>query len=412
MNIYKTYLYKELNNLPFDLFKILKEYISLNDEVRIAFVGGFVRDLLIKKIHRVKANKIIDFDLIIEGSALSLAKYIKKNIKHVDLCLIKEFELYNTVELNINDIKVDIASSREEIYKAPGFNPSVKDSSISNDLRRRDFSINSIAFEISKSELYDPFNGITHIKKKEIHLLHNKSIQDDPSRVLRSAKYATRLGFEFSNESLLQSKQIIEQWPWQCIKKDNLIKFPPGISIRIRMELTEIIKHDNLAQIVQKLYQWDVISLLNKDIEVDNRFMRGLHWIRKLKGKEILFIIKDSKSLDKLCERLFINKKEKKIINELLKIKNKLVKDEAQFIKLTPSRWTNFIEKNNLDLDAVKLIIANGGKYWRPFLRWLYKYRFIKSTKNGELLKSEGWEPGEMMGQEIRRLRYEEIDKL
>ena len=68
------------------------------------------------------------------------------------------------------------------------------------------------------------------------------------------------------------------------IKDDDKSKFPPGISIRIRMELAEIYKHDNLAKIVSLLNDWDVISIINKNINVNNKFLRGLKWIKKLKG--------------------------------------------------------------------------------------------------------------------------------
>ena len=82
-------------------------------------MGGYIRDLLITKFHSKVFSKPLDIDIVIEGSSIALAKFIKKNISNVDLCLIKEFNLYNTVELNINDLKIDIASSRKEIYSSP-----------------------------------------------------------------------------------------------------------------------------------------------------------------------------------------------------------------------------------------------------------------------------------------------------
>ena len=152
-----------------------------NRSVKVAIVGGYMRDLLITKIHNKTIFKPLDIDIVIEGSSVDLAKFIKKNISNVELCLIKEFGIYDTVELNINDFKIDIASARKENYKAPGLNPIVKHSNIKDDLKRRDFSINAIAFEFSKREIYDLFDGIKHIQKKELHLLHKNSIRDDPS---------------------------------------------------------------------------------------------------------------------------------------------------------------------------------------------------------------------------------------
>jgi len=412
MNQFNDFLHKKLLNLPFNLNNIIKEFLDLNQESRVAIVGGYPRDLLIQEIHNEKKIHPIDLDFVIEGSALSLAKYIKQNIQNVELCLIKEFDIYNTVEMNINNTKVDIASAREEIYTSPGNNPQVKKSTIENDLKRRDFSINSIAFDFSENALIDLYGGINHIKKKELHLLHVNSIRDDPSRLLRCAKYASRLGFNISNNSLDQAQKIISYWPWKNLNDKSVEKLPPGISIRLRMELFEIINNENLGSVLSILNDWKVIQLLDKSITINKKYLRGLSWIKRLKGSLILYLIKDSKSLDVTCRRFFINTKEKKILFDFLNLKNDLNSNKKEFLNFSPSRWTNFIEEHHFDIETIKLIISEGGIFWKSFFRWLFVYRFIKAKKDGETLKKEGWNPGKEMGKEIKRLRYLEIDKL
>tara|TARA_B100000965_G_C19590636_1_gene757804 strand:+ start:604 stop:1848 length:1245 start_codon:yes stop_codon:yes gene_type:complete len=409
MSQINSYVFKELQGLPFGIFNLLATYSKLNN-IKIAIVGGYIRDLLIKKIHNIEIHDFIDIDIVIEGSSILLAKYIKKNIHNVELCLIKEFDIYNTVEININNIKIDIASAREEFYLAPGLNPTVKDSTILEDLKRRDFSINAIAFEILDKKIYDLFEGINHIKDKKLNLLHGNSIKDDPSRILRCAKYASRLKFDISSISLLQAQNFIKKWPWKSLHNDSRIKFPPGISIRLRMELAEILKNDNLSEIIAFLYKWKVISLINKNIKVDNKFLRGLNWIKKLNGNIILYLVIDSIALKELCDRLYINTKERKIIDEFIKFKNLLEIDTDKYYKFSPSQWTKFIEENNINVDTIKLLIANGGLFWRPLFKWLYIYRNIQSNKTGKELKSDGWFEGKEMGKELKRLRYLQID--
>ncbi len=411
MNDISAYLNSAILKIPFNLSNIISEYIKLNSNVKVAIVGGYIRDLLITKIHKKKFFNPIDIDIITEGSSVDLAKFVKKNISNVELCLIKEFEIYDTVELNINNLKIDIASAREENYKAPGLNPIIKHANIEQDLKRRDFSINAIAFEFSKKEIIDFFDGIKHIKEKELHLLHENSIQDDPSRLIRCARYASRLGFKISKQSLQQSQRVVHRWPWAVIKDNTKSRFPPGISIRIRMELSEIYKYDNLAKTISLLNDWEVISILNKNITINNEFLRGLKWIKKLKGNYILYLLKNSENLELSCQRFFINSKEMKTIKEYLNITNQLEKEKEKFLNLTPSEWTEFIETKNLDEETVKLLICNGGAFWKSFFKWLFIYKFIKSKKSGKLLKSEGWQPGKNMGDEIKRLRYVEIDK-
>ena len=80
MNDINTYIHSELLKIPFDLFNIISNYIKLNNGIKIAIVGGFVRDLLIKKIHKNTSLKPLDIDIVIEGSSIDLAKFIKKNI--------------------------------------------------------------------------------------------------------------------------------------------------------------------------------------------------------------------------------------------------------------------------------------------------------------------------------------------
>ncbi len=188
--------------------------------------------------------------------------------------------------------------------------------------------------------------------------------------------------------------------------------FPPAIGIRIRMELAEIYKYDNLNNVVSKIYKWGIISILNENIKVDNRFLRGLNWIKKLNGNYILFLLKDAEDLEKACQRFLINSSEKKTLEDYSNIKKILKTKQDKYINYSSSSWTEFIEKRNLNEETVKLLICDGGVFWRKLFKWLFIYKYIKSKKDGETLKTEGWEPGKEMGKEIKRLRYLEIDNL
>ncbi len=412
MNDISDYIQGELIKTPFNLYKLITKYIESNENTKVAFVGGYLRDLLISKFHKKSFSKPVDIDLVIEGSSISLAKFIKKNIVNVDLCLIKEFNIYNTVEININDYKIDIASARKEIYTAPGLNPTVTNSTIEEDLKRRDFTINSIAFEVSTRKIYDLYGGISDIKSKKLNLLHSKSISDDPSRLIRCAKYASRLDFNISNNSLKQSQETVRQWPWKSSATHQKMIFPPSLGIRIRMELAEIHKRGNLNNVISIIHKWEIISILNGNIKVDKRFLRGLNWIKKMNGNYMLYLLKDAEDLGTACNRFLVNNGEKKILEDYSNIKKILKTNQKKFMHYSPSSWTEFIENGNLNDETVKLLICDGGPYWHNLFKWLFIYKSIKSKKDGETLKKEGWEPGKEMGEEIKRLRYLEIDKL
>jgi len=167
-----------------------------------------------------------------------------------------------------------------------------------------------------------------------------------------------------------------------------------------------------LNNVISIIHKWEIISILNKNIKVDKRFLRGLNWIKKLNGNYILYLLKDAKDLGTACRRFLVNNGEKKILEDYLKIKKILKTNKKKFMHYSPSSWTEFIEKRNLNDETVKLLICDGGPYWRNLFKWLFIYKSIKSKKDGETLKKEGWQPGREMGKEIERLRYLEIDKL
>ena len=160
------------------------------------------------------------------------------------------------------------------------------------------------------------------------------------------------------------------------------------------------------------MHKWEIISILNDNIQFNKKFSRGLNWIKKLNGNYILYLLKDSEDLEKACQRFLINNSEKKILEDYSNIKKILKTNQDKYNNYSPSSWTEFIEKRNLNEETVKLLICDGGLFWRNLFKWLFIYKYIKSKKDGEALKKEGWEPGKQMGKEIKRLRYLEIDNL
>jgi len=71
------------------------------------------------------------------------------------------------------------------------------------------------------------------------------------------------------------------------------------------MRLAEIYKHDNLNNVISIIHKWEIISILNENIKVDRRFLRGLNWIKKLNGNYMLYLLKDSEDLERACQRIF-----------------------------------------------------------------------------------------------------------
>ena len=106
---------------------------------------------------------------------------------------VQEFGAFGTVALQLDGILLDLASARW-LYPAPAENPVVR-ATLQADLARRDFTINAMAFDLLSGELIDLHHGQEDLASGQLALLHSGSVYDDPTRVIRAARYAARLGF-------------------------------------------------------------------------------------------------------------------------------------------------------------------------------------------------------------------------
>jgi tRNA nucleotidyltransferase (CCA-adding enzyme) len=147
---------------------------------RVAVVGGFVRDVALGRGPK-------ELDLVIEGSAESLARSFGGELTIHDA--------FGTATASGEGWRVDVAMAREEHYPAPGALPEVAPASIEADLARRDFTVNAIAVTLG-GEVIAADHALEDLAARRLRVFHEQSFTDDPTRVLRLARYAERLGFE------------------------------------------------------------------------------------------------------------------------------------------------------------------------------------------------------------------------
>jgi tRNA nucleotidyltransferase (CCA-adding enzyme) len=158
-------------------------------ESNLYLVGGAVRDL-------TSGMPIRDLDFTIEGNPSRIAHELEKGGAQ----LVSENENLRHVELVLaGEVDASLAGSREDIYAHPGNRPEVRFSTIMEDLRRRDFSVNAIAISLnanSRGLLLDPTNGLADLERREIRALSIHSFTNQPVRLLRALRYASRMGFK------------------------------------------------------------------------------------------------------------------------------------------------------------------------------------------------------------------------
>ncbi|MDP7090978.1 MAG: hypothetical protein QF590_06740, partial [Dehalococcoidia bacterium] len=158
----------------------------------VFIVGGIVRDLILDR-------QPGDIDLSVVGNAGRFAEVLADRLRQ-DPPTESQFLTFkiNTSDELAGVRSIDIVTARSEQYDEPAALPDIAASSIEDDLKRRDFTVNSMAVSLSPNDwgnLVDPANGFGDIMRKRIKILHDGSFVDDPTRIFRAVRYATRLGF-------------------------------------------------------------------------------------------------------------------------------------------------------------------------------------------------------------------------
>ncbi|MFS6826515.1 CCA tRNA nucleotidyltransferase [Cyanobium sp. ATX-6F1] len=250
----------ELPGLPPGLLEAL---VAHSGGRRLALVGGAVRDLLLHQVHNDPWRGLVDLDLVLEGSAPELAERLRvwAGPERLGFCHIHG--AYGTAELELDGVLLDLASARQESYPAPGENPVVRFAALADDLARRDFTINAMALELAPAaggvvalELLDPHGGQADLAARRLRLLHGSSLNDDPTRVLRAARYAARLGFELAPGSLEQLRRTLAAWPWAWRPGDPPELAPPALGTRLRMELDLLLEREDWREALGCLQAW------------------------------------------------------------------------------------------------------------------------------------------------------------
>ena len=181
--------------------KLFKTISSCADQLGLDcyVIGGFVRDYFLKR-------KSKDVDIVVVGSGIEMAKSVSKALKITSE--IKIFKTYGTAMLRYSNFEIEFVGARKESYSAKSRNPKISEGTLEDDIKRRDFTINSLAVSLNKKnygELVDQYNGLDDIKSKIIKtpLDPNVTFNDDPLRMLRAIRFASNLKFDI-NKNILE----------------------------------------------------------------------------------------------------------------------------------------------------------------------------------------------------------------
>ena len=196
-----------IERLPPQLLKLLLTAGRLADKsgIRAYIVGGIVRDLML-------GRSSVDIDIMAEGDAVRLARQMAEKLG----ARLTIHSAFGTASIKIDGFSVDLATCRSEDYQRPGALPRVRAGSIRDDIQRRDFTINAMAVCINaanRGDLTDLFGGRQDLEKGLVRVLHDKSFQDDATRMMRAVRYEQRLGFKLESSTsklLVHSLEMLD----------------------------------------------------------------------------------------------------------------------------------------------------------------------------------------------------------
>jgi poly(A) polymerase len=188
------------DQLHHKVFRIIAE-LAAEMQTPAYVIGGFVRDLLLEDVE----NTPTDIDILVVGSGIAMAEQVKYAIgEDIPLTLFKNF---GTAMLKWGLTEIEFVGARKESYRRDSRKPLVENGTLEDDQNRRDFTINALAISLNPGtygELLDPFGGVKHLKEKMIitPLDPGRTFSDDPLRMLRAIRFATRLDFQIDPATL------------------------------------------------------------------------------------------------------------------------------------------------------------------------------------------------------------------
>jgi tRNA nucleotidyltransferase (CCA-adding enzyme) len=183
----------------------------------VEFVGGAVRDLLLERDPR-------ELDVVVGGDAASFGHEAALFARELGSRLsilsggdasatsTSEHERFGTAFVEWDGGRIDVATRRAESYAAPGALPDVRAGTPEEDLQRRDFTVNAIAISLSdgrEGALRHMPGALEDLEARRLRVLHQRSFLEDPTRLLRMARYAARLDFEVEEGTAALAEQAI-----------------------------------------------------------------------------------------------------------------------------------------------------------------------------------------------------------
>jgi tRNA nucleotidyltransferase (CCA-adding enzyme) len=415
-----------------DLFTLLGKAgeLAIERGDTLYLVGGFVRDLLLgmqvanSQEAKARTSPRFDLDLVVEGDAISLAQRLQaRNGGRVRShrrfgtakWILEQPIVFETQPAGGKAIilsSLDFVTARTEFYRHPSALPEVEQSSIRQDLHRRDFTINTLALRLTPDrfgELLDFYGGQSDLEAGLIRVLHNLSFVEDPTRMLRAARLMARLDFaleERTAELLSNALDLLSRVSGE----------------RVTRELELIFQERYPERALQKLDELDILTAIHPGLMVDELLSMRLKTLRSglantpwrrtkpdtihYLGLMTFWLAGDE--LEMLSERLNLRLYQRAILKQAYAIRRKAVQiAEAA----SGSQLYHLLEDGSDEARLIAWIGLDDEAARQQIMRFQAQLRDITPLIDGDYLKQElQLRPGPIFKTIIDALRDARLD--
>ncbi len=399
------------NHLPARIQALLRTAGAVADEVgtRIYTVGGFVRDLLLR-------HENLDVDLVVEGDGIAFAERLAGPLA----AKVTSHRKFGTALLTLPDgFKIDVATARTEYYEYPAALPTVEHSSIKMDLYRRDFTVNALAVCLNGDrygELLDFFGGQRDLRDKTLRIIHNLSFVEDPTRILRAARFEVRFGLHLSRHAeqlslnavqlglldkvagprLFAELQLIlhEARPWSILQRLDGLGALTGIHPRFGLGRAT----EQRFQRVGEVLTWH--SLLYLPVQPASWLVYLLVLLEERPGAEARGILRRFDPPPKTANT---------VLRDLGRLRS-LARSLQRARDVTPSRMHRWLAEASIEVVLALMAIVGRPELRKAIGDFLTAAGRVRPFLGGDDLRALGIQPGPVYRDILNSLLYARLD--
>lgn len=402
---------KRLNEyLTSDLNRFVKivESSAASLDINAYLVGGIIRDWLLN-LHST------DLDFVFIGDAIRVGEVIRQDhggklVVHRRFGTCKWFPPEDMQPCGLTFI--DLITARKESYPQPAALPVVEFSTLQDDLFRRDFTINAMAYNLTTDEIVDPYAGLNDLKNHTIRVLHDQSFIDDPTRIFRAVRFEQRLNFSFdqSTEGLLRAAiPGIELLSGERIQHELNLILSEADPVKPLLRLAElgILKaiHPGLtfayqaAGLIQQVSSTSLPEWPNSKkcpLSSSSTLLPYSAWLSTLTAEV----------RSQFLERIKFPHKERKSIQQALA----LIDSKDALASTSPSRTTITLDKLTEDAICVSYHLSSDPAFSETLTKYITQYSCTFPSITGDDLIRRGLAPGPSFESILWSLRAAKLD--